>query len=161
MGHRGLFFDVVNHAITQQFCCSRSTQYNTNRGCCAWVKPTLSHISTMKSINFWLLNDLDPRWCRHPSLLPHLLIDWVNFLDVMQNQQICCQERTYSIFTWLPSTNTTRILYLYLKKRKRKTQVEIMCSCQNVDFKLVLLLRRKPTILWMTELSLGCVCHNL
>lgn len=54
-------------------------QYNTNRGCRAWVKPTLSHISTVKSINFWLLNDLEPRRCRRPSPRPRLRIDGVQY----------------------------------------------------------------------------------
>lgn len=54
-------------------------QYNTNRGCLAWVKPTLSHISTVKSINFWLLNDLEPRRCRRPSPRPRLRIDGVQY----------------------------------------------------------------------------------
>lgn len=31
---------------------------------CAWVKPTLSSISTVESIKFWLLNDLEPQCLR-------------------------------------------------------------------------------------------------
>ena len=72
---RTQFFADLNRAVSLQFCSSANMQYNTNRGCRAWVKPTLSHISTVKSINFWLLNDLEPRWCRHPSPRPHLRID--------------------------------------------------------------------------------------
>lgn len=108
----------------------RNMQYNTNRGCCAWVKPTLSHISTVKSINFWLLNDLEPRWCRHPAPRPHLQIDWVDFLDMVQNPQICCEEWSHSISLLLrvkmPSGSCTCT--------SEKTLAELIYLCQKGEF---------------------------
>lgn len=101
-------WDISTHFLLTWICAASlrfrsptNAQYNTNSGCCAWVKPTLSHISTVKSINFWLLNDLEPRWCRHPSPRPHLRIDWVHFLDMVHNPQICCEEWWYSVFLLL------------------------------------------------------------
>lgn len=59
MGHRDSFFADFTAAVSHQFRSSRNMQYNSNRGCHARVNPTLSHISTVKSINFYLLNDLE------------------------------------------------------------------------------------------------------
>lgn len=114
-GH--IFCWLESGCVSLQFCSSRNTQYNTNRGCCAWVKPTLSHIRTVKSINFWLLNDLEPRWCRPPPPRPHLQIDWVDFLDMVQNPQICCKERSYSIFILPPCLNAISIVFCTKKKK--------------------------------------------
>lgn len=111
MGHQVAFFDDQNFVVSLQFCSSEKVKHYTSRGCCAWVKPMLRHMSTVKSINFWLLNDLEPLCSADVPPQAHIsrLIEWNSWTWCRIYRYCMLRGTIFTFFLLLSGLNNMRI----------------------------------------------------
>lgn len=97
----------------------------------------------------WNLGGADAPPLAHIStLIEWILWTWCRIYDILH-------RTIFSYYTAIFKCHQN-----LLSAPEKSTQAELIYSCQKVNSKQVYLQLKKSTLLNMTGLSLGCVCHN-